>query len=66
MVTLATRPSGSLGMVRLLQSFGNTPLPVGFVASQLGMSEDTTRERIAQLVEQNVLTTDGGTVALVR
>jgi predicted ArsR family transcriptional regulator len=54
----------SLAVVRLLQSFNKRSVPIGFVASQLGLDDGVVRQHINVLVDQNVVQLDGDSVSI--
>ena len=54
----------SLGVVRLLQSFGGKSLPIRFVAERLGLSEVAARERVGDLAAQNLVSLEDDKVTL--
>ncbi len=55
----------SLGLVRLLKSFGGKALPVGFVAERLGVPEIVARQRIDELAVKQVVRIDRDQVTLI-
>jgi hypothetical protein len=54
----------SLAVVRLLQGFGGTSIPVGFVASQLGLEDKIMRGYKQALADQHVVKLDRDSVSI--
>lgn len=62
----STATSVSLNIVTTLEKFGQTSLPIGFVAKVVGRPVDDVSSRLESLAAQGVVEVKSGLVSLVK
>jgi len=62
----STATSVSLNIVTTLEKFGQTSLPVGFVAKVVGLSVGDVKRRLQSLADQGVVKIVDDSVSLVK